>query len=54
MRTDDTLGKVLRDARAEFADRLAEAQEHPAGKRLSELIDELAAKLTGDSRRSRE
>ena len=54
VRTDDTFGKVLRDARIEFADRLAEAQEHPAGKRLSELIDELAAKLTGESRRPRE
>jgi curved DNA-binding protein CbpA len=48
--TDDTLGEVLADARIEFSDRLAEAREHPAGKRLSDLIDELAAKLTGGSR----
>ena len=48
--TDDTLGKVLADARIEFSDRLADAREHPAGKRLVDLIDELAAKLTGGSR----
>ncbi len=54
VRTDDTFGQVLRDARIEFSERLAEAQQHPAGKRLSELIDELADKLTGESRRPRE
>jgi curved DNA-binding protein CbpA len=48
--TDDTLGKVLADARAEFSDRLSEARESQVGKRVSDLIDELAAKLTGDDR----
>jgi len=47
--TDDSLAKILADARAEVSDRLGEAREHPIGKRVSELIDELAAKLTGDS-----
>ncbi|HEY2160884.1 MAG TPA: DnaJ domain-containing protein [Solirubrobacteraceae bacterium] len=49
VKTDDTLAKVLADARVEFSDRLAEAREHPAGKRLVELIDELAAKLTASA-----
>ncbi len=47
-KTDDTLADVLRDAREEFSDRLNEAREHPQGKRLAELIDELASKLTGE------
>lgn len=53
--TDDSLGKILEDARAEMSDRLAQARHHPVGKRVADLIDELAAKLTGepptDSRR---
>ena len=44
--TDDSLAKVLADARIEFADRLSDAREHPVGKRVAELIDELAAKIT--------
>jgi curved DNA-binding protein CbpA len=48
VKTDDTLADVLRDAREEFSDRLNEAREHPQGKRLAELIDELASKLTGE------
>jgi hypothetical protein len=46
--TDDSLAKILDDARMELSDRLAQAREHPAGKRLTELIDELASKLTGE------
>jgi len=51
VKTDDTLADVLRDAREEFSDRLAEAREHPQGKRLADLIDELASKLTGERRK---
>jgi curved DNA-binding protein CbpA len=51
VKTDDTLANVLRDAREEFSDRLAEAREHPQGKRLADLIDELASKLTGERRK---
>ena len=47
--TDDSLAKILADARAEMSDRLGQAREHPVGKRVADLIDELAAKLTGDS-----
>ena len=49
--TDDTFGKVLADARVEFSERLAEARDTSAGKRLTDLIDELAAKLTGERRK---
>ena len=44
--TDDSLAKVLADARVEFSERLSDAREHPVGKRVAELIDELAAKLS--------
>lgn len=47
--TDDSLAKILADARAEMADRLGQAREHPVGKRVAEQIDQLAAKLTGDA-----
>jgi DnaJ-like protein len=47
--TDDSLAKILADARAEMSGRLGQAREHPVGKRVAELIDQLAAKLTGDS-----
>ena len=45
--TDDTFGKVLADARQELSERLSEARQQPIGKTVSELIDELAAKLSG-------
>lgn len=47
-KTDDSVGKILADARVEFSDQLKRARERPAGQRLGELIDELAAKLTGE------
>lgn len=52
--TDDTFSKLLADARSELAARINEglddAQTHPAARRVSDLIDELAAKLTGERR----
>ena len=48
--TDDSFSKILADARAELSDRFAEAREHPVTRRVSDLIDELAAKLTGERR----
>jgi hypothetical protein len=48
--TDDSLGQILADARAELADRFAHADEHPVVRRVSDLIDgleELADKLEG-------
>lgn len=43
--TDDSFGKILADARAEFADRFASDPDHPAGDRIADLLDELASKL---------
>jgi curved DNA-binding protein CbpA len=46
--TDDSLSKILADARTEFSEHLSEAGGHPVVQRVSDLIDELAAKLTGE------
>jgi len=46
--TDDTFSKLLADARDELGERLAEGRGHPAAKRVSDLIDELASKLAGE------
>jgi curved DNA-binding protein CbpA len=46
--TDDSLSKILDDAATELSERFSEARDSPAGHRVSELIDELASKLTGD------
>jgi curved DNA-binding protein CbpA len=43
--TDDSFGKILADARAEFADRVSEGPDQPAGERIADLLDGLAAKL---------
>ena len=43
--TDDSLSKILSDAREELTTRLSQAREHPVAKSIYELIDELAAKL---------
>jgi curved DNA-binding protein CbpA len=48
--TDDSFSKILADARDELFDRIEEVRESPAAKRVSDLIDELAAKLTGEQR----
>jgi curved DNA-binding protein CbpA len=39
--TDDSFGKILADVRAEVADKLSEARQHPAVKRVAEVIDGL-------------
>jgi curved DNA-binding protein CbpA len=48
VRTDDSFAKILADAEAELSERLAGASEHPVGRRVSKLIDELTGKLKGD------
>ncbi len=48
VRTDDSISKILADARSELADRFAEASEHPSAKGIGDLIDELASKLAGE------
>jgi curved DNA-binding protein CbpA len=46
--TDDSFTKILDDAAAGFSERLTEARKSQAAHRVSNLIDELAAKLTGE------
>ena len=46
--TDDSLSKILSDARDELFGRVEEVRESPAAKRVNDLIDELAAKLKGE------
>jgi curved DNA-binding protein CbpA len=46
--TDDSFTKILSDAAAELSDRFSDAREHPVRKRVSDLIDELGSKLTGE------
>ena len=44
--TDDSIGKILSDARSTLADRYGKARQHPVAKRVSDLIDGLE-ELTG-------
>jgi curved DNA-binding protein CbpA len=51
--TDDSFSKILDDAADELSGRVTEARDSPAGHRVSDLIDELAHKLTGERRDKR-
>ncbi len=46
--TDDSFTKILDDAASELSQRVAETRRSPAAHRVSELIDELADKLSGE------
>ncbi len=50
--TDDSFAKILADAAAEISGRLSDVRDHPVPrhvpKRVSDLIDDLASKLTGE------
>jgi len=46
--TDDSFSKILSDAASELSERLSEARESPVTRRVSDLIDELGSKLTGE------
>ena len=49
IQADDSFSKILADAASEFSDRLSSARgEHHVPKWLSDLIDEVASKLTGE------
>jgi curved DNA-binding protein CbpA len=48
IKTDDSLGKILADARKEFVERLGEVREEPLSHRVADLLDEFGAKLKGD------
>jgi curved DNA-binding protein CbpA len=47
--TDDSFSKVLDDARAELYERFAEARNHPATRRVADLIDELASRVSRET-----
>jgi hypothetical protein len=51
--TDDSLGKILSDARGELADRFAEARTHPVVQRVSDLIDGLDDLISNTDRHRR-
>lgn len=46
--TTDSFSQILDDAAAELSERFTEARDSPARHRVSDLIDELTHKLTGD------
>jgi curved DNA-binding protein CbpA len=48
--TDDSFTKILDDVTTTLADSVSEVRDSPAGRRLSDLIDELGSKLTGEHR----
>jgi len=48
--TDDSFSKLLADARAELSERFAEARNHPATRRVADLIDELASRVSRETR----
>ena len=47
IKTDDSLSKILADARAQAAERFFEVKE-PVTKRVADLLDDIASKLGGD------
>jgi curved DNA-binding protein CbpA len=49
--TDDSLAQILDDARSQLSERFADAREHPVGRRVADLIDDLATKLQGRERK---
>lgn len=48
--TNDSLSQILDDAAVELSERFTEARDSTAGHRVSDLIDELTSKLTGEHR----
>jgi curved DNA-binding protein CbpA len=48
IKTDDSLGKILADARNEFVQRLGEVREEPLSHRVADLLDGFGAQLKRD------
>ncbi len=46
--TDDTIGKILADAQAEFSRRFEDVREEPVTHRAADLLDDLASWLKHD------
>jgi hypothetical protein len=56
VKTDDTLGKILSDARSQLSNQYGKVRQHPVAKRVSDLIDgleELTEKLDRPPKRPR-
>jgi len=51
--TTDSFSQILDDAAAELSERFTEARDSQAGHRVSDLIDELTDRLTGEHRDKR-
>ena len=49
--TDDSLTKIIDDAAAELSGRLKDAAHSPTAHRVSDLLDDLTSKLTGEHHR---
>ncbi len=47
-KTDDTIGKILADAREEFSRRFEHASEEPVSHRAADLLEDLASWLKRD------
>ena len=46
--TDDTIGKILHDAREEFSRRFDDVREEPVTHRAADLLDDIASWLKAD------
>jgi DnaJ-class molecular chaperone len=51
IRTDDSLSRILADAASELSERLSGAREHPVTKRVTDAIEDLEARLSGEPRK---
>jgi curved DNA-binding protein CbpA len=49
IKTDDTIGKILSDARDEFSRRFGDVREEPVTHRAAVLLEDLAGWLKGDN-----
>jgi hypothetical protein len=48
IKTEDTFGKILADARQELSDRLGHVRDEPVKDRVADLLDQVAAVLKGE------
>jgi hypothetical protein len=48
IKTDDTIGKILADARDEFSRRFGDVREEPVSHRAADLLEDLAGWLKSD------
>jgi flagellar biosynthesis/type III secretory pathway protein FliH len=48
IKTDDSIGKILADAREDFSRRLGDVRDEPVKERAADLLDDLASWLKAD------